>query len=210
MRNVLERTRIVPAVVAFTAAAFGLTATAASAANVAAPIVGRGSLVLQDDTTGAAVSCATSEFEGETPSYPPPPGLLFRITEWTLSDSSTPDGRCVGTFDVGPGNPGPFEVHFYSPPVATGQVRHVTGSLHGSDGCDATFTGPGGTPGTITGNYNDTTSEFQISGGDLVVTSANPYCDPTLIRVGDQIELDGAHVISPKIVIPPSTVGPRS
>ncbi|MBO2447965.1 hypothetical protein J4573_12750 [Actinomadura barringtoniae] len=84
-----------------------------------------------------------------------------------------------------------------------GEFTGVKATLHGSDECDATISGPGGGAGTIDLSYSNITGILTLGGGDLVVNTADADCDPGLVNGGDAVSLQGPYNSNPKLTMRP-------
>lgn len=196
------------------ATAIGLTATPALASGPWNTVPGTftatnaNTLFAQDIETGASVTCDTGSATGELFAGPfphPPDPRVAELDSFSLGDSSTPDGNCVGpgslTVAIDPiGLPWGFHPQSEDAShVVTGELRDVKAQITDSSGCVAQITGPGGGPGTLEGRYDNNTGQMWVTGGNLEVESINgqPPCDPTIINDGDHIFMDGTFQLSP-------------
>lgn len=162
------------------------------------------SITLLDMSTGGSVVCDDSTLNGNVPPNQPP-NLV--ITSGSFSSPSEPGGMCSGPgipTQITPANlPWSFTVTSFDGANAAGSFAGVTVVLHDAFGCDATITGPGGTPGTLQAVLENATGEFTFTGGNLEVATADADCDPGLINVGDQIGLDASYGTTPQLSYSP-------
>ena len=77
----------------------------------------------------------------------------------------------------------------------------VSLAIHGSDECDATVKGPGGSLGTVDASYDGASGVLTLSGGDLEIAAVDAECDPVLINAGDPLPVSGRFHSAPGHVI---------
>lgn len=186
------------AVTAAAAAAVGLGAAPALAAPGITPVgnvtLTAPSFIVQNLTTGGVASCGTSVMTGNVPS-PQPPNLKIGSASY---------GLCYGPAGISvqltaSGLPWNYNVASFNGSVATGSLTGIKLHIHGSDDCDATIAGPGGVGGTVTGTLTNASGVLALSGGNLQIVSADADCDPTMVQVGDVMEVTASYGSSPKL-----------
>ncbi|WP_067826219.1 hypothetical protein [Actinomadura kijaniata] len=198
---------------AATVVALGVTSTPAWAAtwtvSGGTSITGTNttSLIAKDTATGATVNCSKSTASGTAVNGTGLSGTgLASLNSVAFSTPTNPNGWCSGPAGIvvqvtATGLPWKFNGTSYSAGVTTGTLTGVKATIHGSDECDATITGPSGGPGTISGTYTNSTGVLSVSGGNLRVATVDADCDPTLINAGDPITLSGKYKISPILTV---------
>ncbi|MBO2447969.1 hypothetical protein J4573_12770 [Actinomadura barringtoniae] len=216
-------TRNTLAAAAVMAAAVSLTTTSARADDVTFTVSGGTSIsgtnyqlpvVARDVQTGAAASCDTGSATGTVKNGSGLSGAgLGSLTSVSLTDSSTPDGACLGPSGITlkldlQGLPWAFNAVSYNSAtgVTSGNLSNVKATLTGSDDCVAHITGPGGGFGQIEGTYTNPATAgdpalLGVTTSNLTIADVNEFCDPNLINQGDTIELDGKFEITPKLTI---------
>lgn len=223
MRKFARKALTAGAVAATAMALTALPASATPATWTVTPggaITGTGvSLHALDLTTGAVMNCSTSSASGTAQSGSGLSGtgiatlssVSFGATPFSHDDNG--DGTnenhigCPATGGIiveitATGLPWTFNASSYDgSDVTTGTLTGVGATIHGSDFCDAVITGPGGTPGTISGSYSNSAGELSVSGNNLEVHSVDADCDPGLIQQGDTIMLAGSYEVGPWLTI---------
>ncbi|MEV5572515.1 hypothetical protein AB0L06_20925 [Spirillospora sp. NPDC052269] len=216
----LTRNSILASAVAISA--LGLTAIPASANPMYVDISATGasgsswgitatssSVTAKDNTTTAAITCSSGAASGTTKlgtNITPTTGIAS-VTTLSLTSPANKNGWCSGpagiTVQVNPDLTTPWTLDataVTAAGVTAGKLNGIKASIVGSDNCHATVSGPGGTGGSVTGSYNNTTHSLTTGGtgstSNLTVQSVDLNCDPTLINAGDSISLNGTFVVT--------------
>ncbi|TDD76558.1 hypothetical protein E1293_27000 [Actinomadura darangshiensis] len=205
-------TRNALTVTAVAASAIALTSVPASAAGTwtvspGGNISGSNTrpLTAVDTTTGSPVVCDVSTATGTAQSGSGLSGDgIASLTDVQFSTPGNPNDWCTGPVGIvvqvtATNLPWTFNAASYDSAsgVTSGSLTGVSATIHGSDECDASITGPGGAPGTIEGSYTNGANTLGVTGGNLEVTTVDADCDPSLIGVGDQVVLDGEYTVTP-------------
>lgn len=212
----LVRTALVTAAAAATVV--GLVATPASAAVT---VTNGGAVTATNDgnlgavtSRGTVVTCTTGTGAGSTASNPAPlPTQAGQLTSLALSGNpDNSDPRCVSTpgsilvqINVAASSTNPFPLFVTgatSGGVTQGEIRNVTATFAGSDGCTGTIGAPGGGPGVVRGTYDNSDGSLTADPSDLSLqvqtTNGNPPngpCDPDLVVAGDTLALAGRFLV---------------
>ncbi|MEV4252399.1 hypothetical protein AB0J52_04430 [Spirillospora sp. NPDC049652] len=192
------------AVIAVTAAAADATWTFLPGGPVSA--VNSGNITAKDTASGAAATCtkAVASATAKSGSGLAPTDLVS-LDSISFSSPANPNGWCssaAGTFmKVTAQNlPWKFSATSYDATnrVVSGKMTGVIASLIGADNCHATFSAPGGGGGEIGITYTNATRAVSTTkSSNLVATSVDANCDPTLINLGDPLSVNAYFVVSP-------------
>lgn len=221
MRKLTRNTLVAAAVMA---TAVGMTATPALAATWT--ITNGGAITATNigdlgaiTSRGTVVTCTTGSGAGTLDSPTSPDDTVGALTSLTLSGNSTvpSDPRCISspggifiaiTVNASAGNPFPVSVNpSGAGTTVNGTIGNVTASFSGSDGCSGQITAPGGGPGVVRGQYNNSTGVLSADPTDLSleVSSLSGTCDPDLVVLGDTVALAGDFNVRHGTAIPTIT-----
>ncbi|MFC6882694.1 MULTISPECIES: hypothetical protein [Actinomadura] len=208
MRNTLTAGAAMAAVVGITALPAHADVTWSVSGGTSITGTNVGTLTAKDVTTGAAVTCTQATATGTALNGTGLPGNgLATLTGATFATPGNPNNWCSGpagiVIRITADNLPNWKFNAVTPTAtgATGTLTGVKATIHGSDECDATITGPGGGAGTINGSYTNSSGELAVSGGNLEVATADDDCDPTLINATDKVTLNGKYKINPILTI---------
>ncbi|CNE84852.1 Uncharacterised protein [Mycobacterium tuberculosis] len=199
MRRFRKRLLAAPAV----AAALSLAApTPASALPLTVtptgPVSFDGGMFLVGVNTGIVFSC--SPYHLDAIAQNSSPIFLF----YPATSGCTVTGGLQA--DIIP-NSSPWGMYAYSigNGEATGLITGIYLTVEMSDGCQANISGIAGGSGTLAARYSNTGQlDFPADPGtDLLVTSVNALCDPSLIMAGDPFAVGGALFATPIVTVTP-------
>ncbi|MEU8343472.1 hypothetical protein AB0C74_17380 [Spirillospora sp. NPDC048832] len=143
---------------------------------------------------------------------------LIMVTYGTLYND-LPGSGCAGIAGIDVtihprGLPWKMDATSYDPQTGTttgtltsDDAAGIGAVVTSGDGCEMTVGGPGSDKGEIQAAYTnesvygDTVGQFDLTGTNMVITSIGPGCDPGLIDVGDEIDLDARYLVSPQQTI---------
>ncbi|MEV4252400.1 hypothetical protein AB0J52_04435 [Spirillospora sp. NPDC049652] len=192
------------AVIAVTAAAASATWTFLPGGHVTA--VNSGNVYAKDTTTGTAATCTkvTASATAKSGSGLAPTDLVS-LDSILFSSPANPKGWCSGPSGVTVGVtaqnlPWKFTAISYDATknVVSGKMTGVIASVVGTDNCHATFSAPGGGGGEVGITYNNGNGTIATTSSNLVATSVDANCDPTLMNLGDSLAVTAQFVVTPR------------